>query len=138
MAAQAGRLSRIMDKGGGAQLRLGSKERRARVSVTMGVRGSGLTGGDWKGYPVSGLSKRVKSGGTGGWWSKNLHFTTRWGGGPEGPRDGVTLPRSQGKSRPTAQLILCCCRPIFCPSLPCSVTWLAARFITWIFLPSGF
>ena len=45
MGAQSGRLSRIMDKGGGAQLRLGSKERRARVSVTTGVRGSGLTGG---------------------------------------------------------------------------------------------
>ena len=57
MGAQSGRLSRIMDKGGGAQHRLGSKERRARVSVTTGLRGSVLTGVDWKDYQVSGLSK---------------------------------------------------------------------------------
>ena len=98
-----------MDKGGGAQVRPGSKERRGHVWMSSwGWEAQDWLGGYLKGYPVSGLSKWMKSGGTSGWWSKNLHYMTRWGVGTEDHRD-VTLPRSQGEwlSWPTAQLIFC-------------------------------
>lgn len=56
MRAQAGRLSRIMDKGGGAQLRPGSKE-EGLCECHHGGERLRTDWGDLKGYQVSGLCK---------------------------------------------------------------------------------